>query len=106
MSRTDRAKIFLPFSPLKGFQEALEAQERVRIPQPELSEDAAEELDRTLRRLKSGDRVSVRCYRDGARHRRSGAVQRADPRRRLLMLEDETIPFGALLEIQLAEEQG
>lgn len=106
MSRTDRAKIFLPFSPLKGFQEALEAQERVRIPQPELSEDAAEELDRTLRRLKSGDRVSVLCYLDGARHRRSGAVCRADPRRRLLMLEDETIPFGALLEIQLAEEQG
>ena len=61
-SRADRAKIFLPFNPLRGFQEALEAQERVRIPRPELSDDAAEALDRALRHLRPGDTASVLYY--------------------------------------------
>ena len=48
MSRVQRAKQFAPFSALKGLEEALAEKEREYEPQAELSDDAAEELDRCL----------------------------------------------------------
>lgn len=103
-SRADRAKIFLPFNPLRGFQEALEAQERVRIPRPELSDDAAEALDRALRHLRPGDTASVLYYADEACHRLSGQVLRVDARLRQLAIGGAAIPFEALLEVEEAGE--
>lgn len=105
-SRADRAKIFLPFNPLKGFTEALEAQERVRIPKPELAEDAAVELDRTLRRLQPGEAVSVIYYADGACHHHSGVAREVDARRRHLVLEDTAIAFDGLIEVRREAADG
>ena len=42
--RADRAKIFAPFDALKGFKEALAAQEVIIVPKVELSEDQKEVL--------------------------------------------------------------
>ena len=44
-----RAKQFMPFDALKGFQEALRSKEQPTEPRKELPEDWAEELDRRLR---------------------------------------------------------
>ena len=65
MSRVQRAKQFAPFSALKGLEEALAEKEREYEPQAELSDDAAEELDRCLRELQKGTAVTVKYYRDG-----------------------------------------
>ena len=99
-SRADRAKIFLPFNPLKGFTEALEAQEQACIPRPELSEDAAAELDRSLRQTRPGDTVFVMYYASGARRHHPGTVRRIDLQRRRLVLEDAVIPLDDLLELR------
>lgn len=104
-SRAERAKIFLPFSPLHGFQEALDAQERVRIPRPELSDDAAEAIDRALRGLRPGDAVSVLYYAEAACHHRTGQVCRVDARARQLVLEEDAIPFADLLAVEAEEAQ-
>ena len=65
MSRVQRAKQFAPFSALKGLEEALAEKEREYEPQTELSDDAAEELDRCLRELQKGTAVTVKYYCDG-----------------------------------------
>ncbi len=65
MNRVQRAKQFAPFSALKGLEEALAEKEREYEPQAELSDDAAEELDRCLRGLQKGTAVTIKYYRDG-----------------------------------------
>lgn len=68
MSVEDRAKIFTPFNPLKGFQEALREKERAReaSERAQLSEDRTSELQYKLTELESGDLVAVTRYSDGS----------------------------------------
>lgn len=44
----DRAKIFMPFAALKGYEEAIAAKERIVVPRIELSEEAKEHMDMQL----------------------------------------------------------
>ena len=70
MSRVQRAKQFAPFSALKGLEEALAEKEREYEPQAELSDDAAEELDRCLRELQKGTGVTGKYFRGGGEETR------------------------------------
>lgn len=47
----DRAKIFMPFAALKGYEEAIEAKQKIVVPRIELSEEAKEYLDSQLAEL-------------------------------------------------------
>lgn len=47
----DRAKIFIPFAALKGYEEAIAAKKRIVVPRKELSEESKEYLDSQLREL-------------------------------------------------------
>ena len=51
MSRADRAKIFMPFSALKGYEEAIEEKQKLVTERVELSEEQKAELDRKLKAL-------------------------------------------------------
>ena len=51
MSRADRAKIFMPFAALKGYEEAIREKQKLTTEPVELSEEQKEELDRKLRVL-------------------------------------------------------
>ena len=62
MTRADRAKLFAPFAALKGFEESAHARERLYVPRPEPAEDRQEQLDRRLRALRRGDRVTVTWF--------------------------------------------
>lgn len=53
MSIEDRAKIFAPFAALKGYEEAIEAKQRIVVPRIELSEEAKEYLDLQLKKIES-----------------------------------------------------
>ena len=59
MSREDRAKQFMPFAALKGYEEALRKKEKIIVPGPVLSEEYKEELDRKLRQVKKNDMITV-----------------------------------------------
>ena len=45
MAREQRAKIFAPFSALKGFEQVVAEKQKVVVPKAELSQDSKEELD-------------------------------------------------------------
>ncbi len=44
----DRAKIFVPFAALKGYEEAIAAKQKIVVPRIELSEESKEYLDLQL----------------------------------------------------------
>lgn len=62
MTNTERAKQFMPFAALKGFEEALKEAEFVPEEKILLGEDAQEELDQILRELAIGDNVTATYY--------------------------------------------
>ena len=62
MSREDRAKQFMPFAALKGYENALREKEKIVVPKIELSEDMKEELDVTLKEVQLKDIVTVVYY--------------------------------------------
>lgn len=68
MPVADRAKIFMPFAALKGYEEAIEEKQKLTSPRIELSEEQKEVLDKKLHTLESemllGNRpeITVRYY--------------------------------------------
>ena len=101
MSRQDRAKQFMPFAALRGLAEAIKEAERETVPRPELYEEEAEVLDRKLRRLRPGQRVTAVYYRGGGYVTRGGEVLRLDPVLRELRITEDRIQFDELRELEL-----
>ena len=62
MSRLQRAKQFMPFAALKGFEDLLAAVARHKEPRVELSEDQMEEVNKVLQAVRCGDWVRVVYY--------------------------------------------
>lgn len=100
MTREDRAKQFMPFSALKGYEEALKKQEQVRVPKKEVSEEHAEQLDRKLRVVRQGDMVAVTYYDRGEYRRIMGLVSRLNTVIGALTVGDTRIPFEDLYDIE------
>lgn len=101
MNRQDRAKQFMPFAALKGYEEALRQREDSPQPRIVLGEDGAEELDRKLRSLSVGDSVRVRHYR-----RRRYAVTEGDVSsilyyKRKLRVGKEEIRYDDIAELEI-----
>ncbi len=49
MNLDDRAKIFMPFAALKGYEDAIKEKQRVIVPRKELSEESKESIDYCLK---------------------------------------------------------
>lgn len=96
MDPTLRAKQFMPFAALKGYEAALRQKERVVHPPIQLGEDAQEELDHTLRQLRPGDRVAAVYYEKGDYLERTGLVSRIDTDGKRLWVAGTPIPFSSL----------
>lgn len=96
MDRALRAKQFMPFAALKGYEAALRQKERVVHPPVQLGEDAQVELDRLLRQLRPGDRVDAVYYQAGDYLERTGLVSRIDADARLLWVAGTPIPLSDL----------
>lgn len=64
MSSSDRAKQFLPFDALNGFQLALREKEKIIVDKKELSEEMKEELSKKLNSLEIGDKVKIIHYKN------------------------------------------
>ena len=67
MSRQERAKQFMPFAALKGYEDALRKKEKVTVPKAQLCPERQEELDRILRQIRRNDMVTA-VYFMGMKH--------------------------------------
>ena len=105
MSVENRAKLFTPFSALRGFDIEIltQEQDRLLVPQVVLASDREEEIYRLLNALHQGDWVTVSYFVPvktiggqpmGEYTVVSGEVRRVDSVEQLLVLEGASIPFG------------
>lgn len=107
MSVENRAKLFTPFSALRGFDiEILTTeQDRLLVPQASLSADQQEAIYRTLNDLRKGDWVTV-TYFVPVKHIAgqllgeytvvSDTVKKVDDVEQLLVLDGCPIPFSTI----------
>ncbi|SNV75073.1 YolD-like family protein [Veillonella rodentium] len=103
MSRLQRAKQFMPFAALKGFEALLDAASRPKEARVELSEDQLEELNRTIQSLAEGDFVRVLYY-TGHRYTESvGIVEAVERSSHRVSVEGAIISFKDIKELNLYE---
>ena len=74
MPVSDRAKQFMPFSALKGLDEALRAKEKIVVPKVEVSPEMAEELDYKMHLLEKGKVTTIICFSSGEYVKMTGLV--------------------------------
>ena len=111
MPRADRAKIFSPFSAVKGYDDAVEDNTRRRICRPDHSPEVQERINERLSLLKRGERVEILCFlanpgpdgsggmADGICRRVRGTVTKLDVPFQTLRVDDMAIPFEDILSI-------
>ncbi len=104
MTLQNRAKQFLPFAALKGFEEALAAKERIRVPRPVLSQDALDELNAKLPHVRSGHMISVLYYNDGEYLRLTGIVTEVNRKERWLRIVHTIVPYVDLIRLDYVDD--
>ena len=101
MSIQNRAKQFMPFAALAGYEDALAAKEKIVVPKIELSEDMALELDRKMHHLEKGEMVSITYYKNNEYLKQTGLIAKIDTTCRILQVVSTKIPFDDILDIML-----
>ena len=117
MSIENRAKLFTPFSALRGFDIEIltQEQDRLLMPQISLASDREEEIYRVLNGLHQGDWATVTYFLPvkhiaqqllGEYTEVSGEVKRVDDVEQLLVLEGYPIPFGNIHALTVQGMEG
>ena len=101
MSRLQRAKQFMPFAALKGFEALLAAVARPKEARVELSEDQIEEVNKILQVVRSGDWVRVVYYDTHKYTELIGPVEVINKRLQLLVVQGVEISFRDIKAINL-----
>ena len=101
MSRLQRAKQFMPFAALKGFETLLAAVARPKEARVELSEDQIEEVNKALQLLRCGDWVRVVYYDTHKYTELIGPVDMINKRLQTLAIQGVEIPFRDIKAINL-----
>ena len=105
MDRAARAKQFMPFDALKGFREALEEKERIRVAKRELSEEEKEALDKILKKIQKRDVILVEYFQEGEYTEKTGMVSGIDPMTRMLEVVHTRIPFDDITRLEVKSEE-
>ena len=103
MSRQERAKQFMPFAALKGYELALREKERIVVPKIELSEDYKEQLDYRMRQIEKNDMVTVIYFCKGEYLKVTGLVARKDETARVLKIVNTNISFSDIYVIEVED---
>ena len=111
MGMTERAAQFSPFSALVGYEDAIEESGRLTQREVEPDRDARELLNRQLSYLNDhpGQKVVLTYFcpdkykEGGAYMQTAGIVKKVDSLRQVLVLQDATIPLGAILDLQTSK---
>ncbi len=99
MSNSDRAKQFLPFDALNGFQLALREKEKIIVDKKELSEEMKEELSKKLNSLEIGDKVKIVHYKNKQYKIDVGRFNQINRIQRFIVIENNKISIDNILKI-------
>lgn len=99
MPASDRPKQFMPFSALKGLDEALKEKEKIIVSKIELSPEMEDELDRKMHSLEKGKMATVVYFCNGEYIKITGMVARIDATSRILQIVNTKISFDDILDV-------
>lgn len=104
MPISERAKIFAPFSALKGLSEALKEKEKIPVPKKELSEYMANKINAALAKVKTGIIATIIYYDVKERQyiQLTGVVTEILYNQKTLKINGVQIVFEDIYEIILA----
>lgn len=97
----NRAKQFMPFAALKGYEEALREREKIIVPKSELSEEKKEELDRIFQEVRKNIILKVVYFSNDEYVQVEGMVARIDKDARILQIVNTKIPFDDIYNIEI-----
>lgn len=97
----NRAKQFMPFAALKGYEEALREKEKVVVPKIELSEERKEELDFIFKQIQKKDMIKVVYFHDDEYIKIEGMVSRLDTNARIIQIVNTKIIFDDIYDIEI-----
>ncbi len=100
MPVSDRAKQFMPFSAVKGLEEALRGKEKIVVPKVELSPEMAEELDYKMHLLEKGKVTTIIYFSSGEYVKVTGLVARIDQTSRVIQIVNTKIRFDDIFDIR------
>ena len=101
MPHADRASQFMPFSALKGFEEALREKEKIIVEKVELSEDALAFLDYQLNQLEVGSMVEIIYFEENEYLKKKGILSKINKAARCLTVVTTDISFDNIKEIHI-----
>lgn len=105
MPISERAKQFMPFSALKGLNEAL-AQKEIRCDEmPWMSDEETQEINKTLAKIRPHDSVILDFNRYGRNRHIEGTVQRYDTAVRAIEVDSVQIAFDEIFNIIIKENK-
>lgn len=99
----DRAKIFLPFAALKGFEEALREKEKVVVEKKKISDEIKQKISNKLSNLKKGDMVRVVYFDNDEYIKVQGVVSNIDFTYQKLIIVKTLVMFYDIYELTIIE---
>ena len=103
-NKADRAKQFMPFAALKGYDELVKKQEKIISPRKEMSEYKADRLSSKLNLVKKGMVIKVLYYHKDGYIKTEGMVSRIDFTARHLTVIKTKIDFDDIYDIFFDEK--
>ncbi len=98
----DRARQFMPFAALKGYEAMAHGREFAALPKPELTAEEARAFSDTVSELAKGDVVRVTWYDQGAHRVTEGPVAYKDESLRTIRVGTADIAFADIESIEPA----
>lgn len=101
LSRTERAKQFMPFAALRGYYDMIKKCERIKEPKRELLDKEAEKLSEKINELEKGMLIKLKYYNLDAYDEITGIVSEIDKNYKVLSIIKTKIKFCDILKIEI-----
>jgi hypothetical protein len=103
VAHPSRARQFMPFAALKGYDALVRQKQEIKEPRQPLTSEEVEQLDATLHSLKKGTFVECTLYKGGHYEKRVGVVTQVDAILHNLWVSGQCFPFETLCQVVVPE---
>ena len=101
MKISDRAKQFMPFSPLTGYDEMIYSTQKIDCEKKQLNEEEISKINEKLNLVKKGDMVCIVFFEKEEFLKVSGMVSNIDQALEVIKVVKTEIKFKDILEISI-----
>lgn len=101
MSNIERAKQFMPFAALRGYEDEIDTVSAICQPKKYLSEDEQEQISNLLLKIKKGDMCKIDYYAERGYKTITGLVSLIDIINKKITIIKTPIPFEEIKEIEI-----